>query len=219
MTSAKQSVCMFELAWPHVYTEPESTERAVMPMNQSLESTASLLHRVANNDDAAREHLCRQFMPILTRWAHGRLPYYARDLCETQDLVQLALMRALDQVEEFEALREGAFLAYLRKIMLNNIRMEIRRVTRRNRHGFADPEHEPQDPEASIVSKVIGLDVLERYEEGLMTLTDKAREAVILRVEFGYSFAEIALATDTPSANSARMLVSRSLVQLAEAMQ
>jgi len=188
-------------------------------MNQSLESTASLLHRVANDDAAAREQLCRQFIPILTRWAHGRLPDYARDLSETQDLVQVALIRALDQIGEFDALREGAFLAYLRKIMLNNIRMEIRRVTRRNKHGFADSEHELQDPEASIVSKVIGLDVLERYEAGLMTLTDKAREAVILRVEFGYSFAEIALATDTPSANSARMMVSRSLVQLAEAMQ
>ncbi|MEM1080051.1 MAG: RNA polymerase sigma factor [Pseudomonadota bacterium] len=188
-------------------------------MNQSLESTATLLQRVANDDDAAREQLCRQFLPLMTRWAHGRLPNYARDLSDTQDLVQLALIKALDHVDQFDALREGAFLAYLRKIMLNNIRMEIRRVTRRNKHGFADPEHEPDDPNASVVSQVIGLDVLERYEDGLMSLTEKAREAVILRVEFGYSFAEIALATDTPSANSARMLVSRALVQLAEAME
>jgi RNA polymerase sigma-70 factor (ECF subfamily) len=188
-------------------------------MDQSLESTASLLRRVSDGDDAARDHLCRQFLPLLTRWAHGRLPDYARDLSETQDLVQTALLRALDQVDDFEALREGAFLAYLRKILLNSIRMEIRRVTRRNRHGFEDSEHEPSDPEASILSGVIGLDVLERYEAALTTLTDKAREAVMLRVEFGYSFPEIALATDTPSANSARMLVSRSLVQVAEAMK
>lgn len=188
-------------------------------MDSPLESTASLLRRVADDDAEARDRLCRQFMPMLTRWAHGRLPDYARDLSETQDLVQNALMRALDQVDEFDALREGAFLAYLRKILLNSIRMEIRRVTRRNRHGFSDPEHEPLDPGASILSGVIGLDVLESYEAALMTLTDKAREAVMLRVEFGYSFPEIALATDTPSANSARMLVSRSLIQLAEAMK
>ncbi len=188
-------------------------------MDQSLESTASLLMRVSEGDDEARDRLCRQFLPILTRWAHGRLPHYARDLSETQDLVQMSLMRALDQIDDFEALREGAFLAYLRKILLNSIRMEIRRVRRRTRHGFADSEHEPSDPDASILSEIIGLDVLERYEAALMTLTDKAREAVMLRVEFGYSFPEIALATDTPSANSARMLVSRSLVQLAEAMK
>jgi len=188
-------------------------------MNQPLESTATLLRQVSEGDDQARERLVRHFLPILSRWAHGRLPDYARDLSETQDLVQTALIKALDQVDNFEALREGAFLAYLRKILLNNIRMEIRRVTRRNRHGFADADAEPADPEASVMSQAIGLDVLERYEAALMTLTDKAREAVMLRVEFGYSFPEIAAATDTPSANSARMLVSRSLIQMAEAMK
>lgn len=188
-------------------------------MDQPLESTASLLRQVSEGSEQARERLCRHFLPILSRWARGRLPHYARDLSETQDLVQAALISALDKVDDFDALREGAFLAYLRKILLNNIRMEIRRVTRRNAHGFADSELEPADPDASIVSGVIGVDVLERYEAALMTLTDKAREAVMLRVEFGYSFPEIAMATDTPSANSARMLVSRSLVQLAEAME
>ena len=188
-------------------------------MTEALETTATLLRHVADGDEQARERLCRHFMPILTRWARGRLPDYARDLSETQDLVQNALISALDHVDDFDAIREGAFLAYLRKILLNSIRMEIRRVTRRNRHGMADAEIEPSDPEASILGEVIGLDVLERYEAALMTLTDKAREAVMLRVEFGYSFPEIAMATDTPSANSARMLVSRSLVQVAEAMK
>ncbi|MEM7708732.1 MAG: RNA polymerase sigma factor [Pseudomonadota bacterium] len=187
-------------------------------MNQSLESTAALLQRVADDDEAAREQLYRHFLPIITRWAHGRLPQYARDLSDTHDLVQVALMRTLDRIDQFEALREGAFLAYLRKIMLNNIRMEIRRVTRRNKHGINDAEYEVQDPEASIMGKIIGQEVLEQYEAALMTLSKKAREAVILRVEFGYSFEEIALATDSPSANSARMMVSRSLVRLAEAM-
>lgn len=188
-------------------------------MNQPLESTAEMLQRVANDDTAARDQLFRQFLPIVTRWAHGRLPHYARDLSDTHDIVQIALMRALDQIDQFDALREGAFLAYLRKIMLNNIRMEIRRVTRRNRHGLPETEHELEDPEASVVSQLIGQDVLDRYEAGLMQLSAKAREAVILRVEFGYTFEEVAIATDTPNANSARMLVTRSLVQLAEAMQ
>ncbi|MEE4295736.1 MAG: RNA polymerase sigma factor [Wenzhouxiangella sp.] len=188
-------------------------------MKQSLESTVTLLQRVANDDAAAREQLIQQFLPTITRWAHGRLPQYARDLSDTQDMVQIALMRALDQIDQFDAVREGAFLAYLRKILLNNIRMEIRRVTRRNQHGVHEPEHEVQDPEASVVSRLIGQDVLDQYEAALMKLSAKAREAVILRVEFGYTFEEIAMATDTPNANSARMLVSRSLVQLAETMQ
>jgi len=59
-------------------------------MERTLEATASLLQRVAEGDEMARERLCHHFMPILTRWAHGRLPDYARDLSETQDLVQTA---------------------------------------------------------------------------------------------------------------------------------
>jgi RNA polymerase sigma-70 factor (ECF subfamily) len=208
------------IAWTSAstYTSLLDVGALIEFMKQPLESTATLLRRVADNDEAAREQLFRQFLPKITRWAHGRLPQYARDLSDTQDLVQIAFMRTLDQIGQFDALREGAFLAYLRKIMLNSIRMEIRRVTRRNQYGFEDADHELPDPDASVVSKVIGQDVLEQYEAALMSLSAKAREAVILRVEFGYTFEEIAIATETPSGNSARMLVSRSLVQLAEAM-
>ena len=49
-------------------------------------------------------------------------------------------------------------------------------------------------------------------------LGERDREAVILRVEFGYSHEEIAEAIGSPSANAARMTVARALVRLAEEM-
>jgi len=57
-----------------------------------LESTAILLTRVRAGDRGAR-----------------RLPRYARDLVEADDLVQISLLRALDQVKSFEPRLEGAF--------------------------------------------------------------------------------------------------------------
>lgn len=134
-------------------------------------------------------------------------------------MVQSALLKALDKVDDFDALREGAFLAYLRKILLNNIRMEIRRIGRRNQHGVTDHDAEVIDGEASVLQRVIGADALDRYESALAELTPGAREAVILRVEFGYTFPEIAAATEANSANTARMLVTRSLVKVAEQMR
>ena len=101
-------------------------------MRPKLESTATLLAKVKDGDEVARDQLCATYLPMLKRWAHGRLPDYARDLAETDDMVQNTLIRALNKLDSFSALREGAFLAYLRKILLNNIRMEIRRFSNQN---------------------------------------------------------------------------------------
>ncbi len=187
-------------------------------MKQDTESTATLLIKIKAGDQQAKERLFKTYLPVITQWAHGRLPSYARDLSDTSDMVQKSLLSALDKVEDFEAIREGAFLAYLRQSLLNNIRMEIRRVTRKNKHGFNDPAAEVVDSEASIMQLMIGDEALQRYEKGLMALKSKAREAVMLRVEFGYSFAEIAAAVEMNSANAARMLVSRSIVEMSRNM-
>lgn len=88
----------------------------------ALESTATLLARVREGDAGARDRLCGQYLPILMRWAHGRLPPVARDLAETADLVQVTLVKALNAVDRFQPRHEGAFLAYLRTALLNVVR-------------------------------------------------------------------------------------------------
>lgn len=179
-----------------------------------LEATSELLEKIRGGDARARERLVRRVLPLLRRWAHGRLPGYARDLAETDDLVQIALVRALDKVERFEARREGAFLAYLRQILLNLVRDEIRRVGRRPEHTELD-----MDPGAAgMVLAAAGSDTIREYEAALEKLPEIQQQAVLLRVEFGYSHQEIAEAIGSPSANAARMTVTRALARLAEIM-
>jgi RNA polymerase sigma-70 factor (ECF subfamily) len=187
-------------------------------MSQDIESTTTLLLKIQGGDHQAKETLFNIFLPKITQWAHGRLPHYARDLSDTSDIVQKSLLKALENVDDFESLREGAFLAYLRQIILNHIRMEIRRVTRRQKHGQLETSVELVDMEASVMQKMIGDEAIQKYEKGLMALKQKAREAVILRIEFGYTFSEIAMATAMNSSNAARMLVSRSLANMARYM-
>ena len=75
--------------------------------------------------------MVRRFLPPLQRWARGRLPARARDLTDTDDLVQVTFLRALDKVKGFELRGDGAFLAYLRRILHNLIRDHVRRSGRK----------------------------------------------------------------------------------------
>ena len=47
---------------------------------------------------------------------------------------------------------------------------------------------------------------------------ESEREGIILRLEFGLTYGEIATAMHKPSANAARMFVSRALVNFASHM-
>ena len=181
------------------------------------DSTAVLLHRVRAGDDEARERLVARHLPLLRAWAHRRLPVGARGLADTDDLVQVTFVRALNQVQAFEPRHEGAFLAYLRQILLNAIRDEIRRARRRGPHEEVDPDLEADDP--SPLETAIGRDALARYDRAFGQLGSEQQEAVFMRVEMGMTYEEIGVALGKNSANTARMVVSRALARLAVAME
>jgi RNA polymerase sigma-70 factor (ECF subfamily) len=150
------------------------------------------------------------------RWARGRLPVWARDLSDTDDLVQVTLMKALDKVSGFEPRREGAFLAFLRTILKNQIRDHIRRASRKP--AIDELDETVADDEPSPLEETIGGETLDRYEAALTQLPDRHREAVVLRIELGFTHQQVADAVGCPSDSAARMMVSRALAQLAEKM-
>jgi RNA polymerase sigma-70 factor (ECF subfamily) len=184
------------------------------PDEPPLDSTAALLDRMRGGDSNARETLFARYLPALRRFAHGRLPHGARGLSETDDLVQMALVRALNRVDSFEPRREGAFLAYLRHILVNIVREEIRRA--RRRPAATDDSDELAGGGPSPVEEAVGRDMLERYEAALLELPEEPREAVMLRIEFGYSYPEIASALGLNTTSAARMMVTRALIRVAE---
>lgn len=196
--------------------EVDSGVRDPTPPAGPLETTASLLAMVRAGDAAARERLVLRYLPALRRWTHGRLPGFARDLLDTDDLVQNCLVRALDHLKGFEPRREGAFLAYLRRIILNEIRDEIRRV--RRRPGRDELPENQADEGPSPIQAAVGRQKLEKYEHALATLGSDQQEAIIMSIEMGFTHQQIAEALGSPSANAARMFVARALVRLAEAM-
>ena len=182
-----------------------------------LDSTAVLIARVREGDERARERLAERYRTALRKWAHGRIPSRARDLVDTDDLVQSALYRAIARLDDFEARRDGAFLAYVRQILVNQIRDECRRSARRPEHTELSDSLTAHD--MSPLEKVIERDRLERYEKGLSDLIPNQREAVIMRLELGFSYREIAEAIGLSSGNAARLLTARGLVHLTQVMK
>lgn len=204
---------------------PESAEppsgpgppRSDVRRDPEPDPNAELLTLAKAGDAEARERLVRLYMEPLRRFAHGRLPLHARDLMDTDDLVQTAVVRALNHLEDFEPRRSGAFLAYLRQIVMNRVRDGIRRAAK-NRSREALTEN-LADPGRGPLADAIGRETLDRYEAALAHLTSAQCEAVVLRIELGMSYPEIAERMQCPSPNAARMLVSRGLVVLAERMK
>lgn len=196
---------------------PVSLYSLGMSRDRDPASTAVLVRRFGDGDLEARDTLVERYLPLLRRWAHGRLPRYARSNAETDDLVQVTLLRALDNLASFEVRHEGAFLAYLRRIFLNMVRDEIRRYGRGP--GFEELGPAVGDDAPSAVEEILGKEKLARYEAALAELPEMHREAVILRVEFGMSYDEIAHALERPSANAARMTVARALERLAKRLE
>lgn len=181
------------------------------------ESSAELLQRVRAGDSQALDALLRRFVPALRRWASGRLPQWARDIADTDDLVQDTVLKSVKRLGTFQHRHAGALQAYLREAVMNRIRDECRRKRRTPVIDAMDDgaRFEGQSP----LDLAIGAEAVNRYEAALRKLTPIFREAIVARVEMGYSYAELAVMLDKPTAEAARQTVTRALVRLAEGMR
>lgn len=180
------------------------------------ESTQILLERIRRGDDAALEILYARYLPRLRLWATGRIPGWARDMGDTEDLVQETVIATLRRVDRFEMRGDGALRAYMRKTILNKVRNLVR--DRKVRPPAAELAGDEATCEPSPLEQTIGLETLESYEAALDRLNDEERQAVHMRVELRCGYREIAEALDKRSEDAARMAVSRALVKLAKEM-
>jgi RNA polymerase sigma factor (sigma-70 family) len=191
--------------------------RGEAPDDQSqVHSSLTLLERAQAGDRAALDTLIARYLPRLQRWASGRLPRWARDMADTQDLVQETLFQTFKRIEKFEPRGEGALQAYLRQAILNRIREELRRAKRRPARSELDSQAE--DDVRSPLEEAIGQEALERYERALARLRQEDRELVVARIELGYTNQEIAALFGKPTPNAARMAAERAVVRLAKEM-
>jgi RNA polymerase sigma-70 factor (ECF subfamily) len=198
--------------------DPDFTALGGSEASPSLDSTLELVERVRHGDKEALDRLLARHVQPLRRWVSGRLPRWARDLADTDDLVQDTLVRTFMKIKDFEVRGVGALQAYLRQAVLNRVRDELRRKGRAPERMDGD-ELELEAAEGSPLEEAIGREAVERYQAALGRLRPSEREVVIGRLEMDYTYAELAEALGKPSAEAARKASRRALMRLAEEMK
>jgi RNA polymerase sigma-70 factor, ECF subfamily len=183
----------------------------------SDEPTIELVISARAGDRLALEALLERCLPPVKRWAHGRLPAYARGALDTGDLVQEAAIHVLARLDKFEPRHVGAMQAYLRMSVINRIRDEIRRVGRRPE--TLELTTEPTSDDTSPLEAAIRGQAYERYRCALTQLRPRDREMIVARVEAQWNVEQIAHRFSMASLDAARVAVSRALKRLTALIQ
>jgi RNA polymerase sigma factor (sigma-70 family) len=183
----------------------------------SDEPTIELVVRAREGDRQAVEALLQRSVPQLKRWAHGKLPAAARNSLDTGDLVQDTVFHVLRRLDSFQPRHVGAMQAYLRQAVLNRIRDEIRRIGRHPASIELPEDMASEEP--SPLERAVTAEAVSRYYDALSRMSLRDRQLVVARIEAQWSYDEIATHFKMPTADAARMAVSRALRRLLDTLK
>lgn len=197
-----------------------SADGAPPPPGEASSSSATsqeLLRRAQAGDSLATDRLFAKYLPELHRWAHRRMPQWARGTLETADVVHDAALRTFRRLRSFKPQADQALLRYLRRSLQNRIRDQFRQAARR-------PAPVPLDDHAvdtgeSPLELTLNQENRERYLLALKRLPANERHAIVARLELGYSYDQLALVLHKPTAEAARQAVRRALLRLASEIE
>ncbi len=161
--------------------------------------------------------LLERLLPSIRAWAHGRLPNGARSRIETGDLVQEAAVGALQHLPDERLACPATLRSYIQTSIQNRIVDELRRA---GRVETSDPEAETRalDTAPSPLEAVIDAEDRHRFRAALADLDNDEQMLVVGRVELGYSYRRLALATGRATADAARVATQRAVLHLARLM-
>jgi RNA polymerase sigma factor (sigma-70 family) len=180
-------------------------------------NTRELLRRARAGEENALNTLFARFLPHLQRWAHRRVPGWARNGADSSDFVQDTVLQTIRNLSSFEPRRDGALLGYLRRSLINRIRNQFRQAGRHPHAALG--EMDVIDPAASPLEFTIDHQNRARYVAALAKLRSSDRTAIIGRIELGYSYEQLALILDKPTPGAARLAIRRALLSLADEMR
>jgi len=183
----------------------------------ALDATVDLVARIRIGDEAALEILMNRYLPSLRRMANNRLSGHARSMIDTDDVVQDALIRTVRRLPHFVCRNPGALLAYLRRAVYNRI-IDARRRWAREGEWMVLPD-DCAGSAASPLQRVLDKEEIRRYRTALLLLKLRDRQLIMLRVEQGLTYQEIATQLRMPSPNAARVASVRAIARLASALE
>jgi RNA polymerase sigma factor (sigma-70 family) len=157
-----------------------------------------------------------QLLPALVRWTHRRLPARARRRMDSGDLIQEALLGALQHLPDLEGRGPESLRAYVQQSIRNRIRDELRRCDKVEVAG--GDEAEAVDPASSPLERAISSEDDRRFRSALARLSAGDRELVLGRIERGLDYDQLAASAGKPSPDAARIATRRAVLRLAREM-
>lgn len=181
-------------------------------------SESSVVERAQHGDRQALNALFRRELPPLRRWAQARVPRMLWRRLDVDDFVQLTFIRALRRHNQFQVRHSASFQSYLRKILVNLVRDELRLVAR-----LPDVSAELGDIAApfapNALDLLLGKEAQRRYRSALRTLRPHVRAAVVARLEEGLSYDVIAAQLGLVTPAAARAMVGRGVDRVTAEMR
>lgn len=181
------------------------------------ESSFDLVMRAKAGDDHAVDRLLRRYFPRLRRWVRADLPAWAREINDTEDLVQETLVNAFRHLPTLRMHSRFSFRSYMRRAAHNRVQDELKRAVRRPR--VEELGEWACSDEPSTLAKCISKQDLWRCRAAFARLGPDDRKMIVLRLsDPDASFRTLASRAGKPSEDAARIALGRALTRLAREM-
>jgi len=196
------------------------------------QKTQQLVALAKKGDQSALNHLCGLYAERIRRMVRLRMGPELRTQLESMDLVQDALLAAIQELDDFTYQDEGDFLRWLSIIAENTIRDNIDRIHAGKRDvrrqmsldsvaAQSDGGRIPaRYPAATTTPSVLVArsEELDRLERAMDQLKDEYRHVIVLAKIEGLSYRQIGQQLGK-SPDAVGMLLCRAMVALTDAFE
>jgi RNA polymerase sigma-70 factor (ECF subfamily) len=176
-----------------------------------------LIQRARAGSPEALNTLYERCAGRLLAYVRLRLGRDLRARLESRDILQAAMVKSIEHLNDFKGQETGSLMGWLTRIADNEIRDRADYYQRQRREAAREMPLEDDAPVAALtrsaLSRVILDEAAERLEAALEALTPAHREVILLRKFEELSFADIARRLGK-SEDACRMLLARAMTAL-----
>ncbi len=192
-------------------------------MSGHTSQDSSLIRDAVGGSERALERLFDVVSPRMLATIRLMLGPQMRRRIESQDILQVTLLKAFHGIERFDGQGQGSLYGWLGAIARNEIRDQIDYQGRQKRdlRKRVSLDGGLRDLQARVESEVSRIHLRERelqLEQALESLSDSHHEIIVLRRFEELSFPEIAQRI-SKSPDACRMLFARAMAALTREMR
>ena len=180
--------------------------------------TTALLKEAKAGSAGALDQLFQRWAGKLLALIRLRMGRDLRSRMESRDILQVCLLKAFQNIDQFDGAETRSLMAWLARIAENEIRdqADYQRRQRRDRAREVDLEdglNQVADRVRSQVSQIVIGEDVQRIERALESMDEAQREVIVLRKFEELSFREIGERMQR-SPDACRMLLARAMTNL-----